>query len=95
MRSKPVQREGKRLAACPLRAWPCPPLNAPTRPCLPLCHACPRPPVAGVFVLSLAAAAEERHVLSALLFATLLNLKHIFLYAAPAFFVFLLRRYCR
>jgi alpha-1,3-glucosyltransferase len=41
------------------------------------------------------AAAEERHLLAALLFAVLLNLKHIFLYAAPAFFVYLLRRYCR
>lgn len=46
-------------------------------------------------MVSLVAAAEERHLLSALLFAVLLNLKHIFLYAAPAFFVFLLRRYCR
>ncbi|KAL4420176.1 hypothetical protein ABPG77_008312 [Micractinium sp. CCAP 211/92] len=49
----------------------------------------------GVFLLSLVAAAEEQYLLSALLFAVLLNLKHIFLYAAPAFFVFLLRRYCR
>lgn len=52
-------------------------------------------PPPGVFVLSLVAAAEERHLLSAALFAALLNLKHIFLYAAPAYFVFLLRRYCR
>ncbi|KAI3428699.1 hypothetical protein D9Q98_007523 [Chlorella vulgaris] len=49
----------------------------------------------GIFVLSLVAAAEERHLLAALLFAVLLNLKHIFLYAAPAFFIYLLRRYCR
>ena len=53
------------------------------------------PPPAGLFTLSLVAAAEERHLLAALLFAVLLNLKHIFLYAAPAFFVYLLRRYCR
>lgn len=46
-------------------------------------------------MLSLVAAAEERHLLAALLFAVLLNLKHIFLYAAPAFFIYLLRRYCR
>lgn len=46
-------------------------------------------------MLALTAAAEERHLAAAALFATLLNLKHIFLYAAPAFFVFLLRRYCR
>ena len=46
-------------------------------------------------MLSLVAAAEGRHVLSALLFAALLNAKHIFLYAAPPFFVYLLRRHCR
>ena len=58
----------------------------------------PPPPIAhtaGLFVLSLVAAAEGRHVLSALLFAALLNAKHIFLYAAPPFFVYLLRRHCR
>ena len=55
----------------------------------------PARPPAGLFTLSLVAAAEERHLLAALLFAVLLNLKHIFLYAAPAFFVYLLRRYCR
>ncbi|EFN55143.1 hypothetical protein CHLNCDRAFT_23571, partial [Chlorella variabilis] len=48
----------------------------------------------GLFVLSLLAAAEECYLLSALLFAVLLNMKHIFLYASPAFFCFLLRRYC-
>lgn len=58
-------------------------------------HAAPPAPPAGLFTLSLVAAAEERHLLSALLFSLLLCLKHIFLYAAPAFFVFLLRRYCR
>lgn len=41
------------------------------------------------------AAAEERHLLAALLFSALLCFKHIFLYAAPAFFVYMLRRYCR
>ena len=30
----------------------------------------------------------------ALWFATLLNLKHIYLYLAPAYFVFLLRNFC-
>ena len=31
---------------------------------------------------------------AAFLFAVLLNLKHIFLYMAPAFFVYLLKHYC-
>ena len=30
----------------------------------------------------------------AFLFAVLLNLKHLFLYIAPAYFVFLLKSYC-
>jgi alpha-1,3-glucosyltransferase len=33
-------------------------------------------------------------LLSGLLFATLLCMKHIYLYLAPAYFVFLLRAYC-
>ncbi|PRW44369.1 putative dolichyl pyrophosphate Glc1Man9 c2 alpha-1,3-glucosyltransferase [Chlorella sorokiniana] len=49
----------------------------------------------GLFTLSMVAAAEERHLLAALLFSALLCFKHIFLYAAPAFFVYMLRRYCR
>lgn len=52
-------------------------------------------PFAGLFTLSMTAAAEERHLLAALLFSALLCFKHIFLYAAPAFFVYMLRRYCR
>lgn len=52
-------------------------------------------PPPGLFTLALVAAAEEAHLLCAALFACLLCMKHIFLYAAPAFFVYLLRRYCR
>ena len=37
---------------------------------------------------------QGRHLESAMLFAVLLNLKHIFMYVAPAYFVFLLRNYC-
>lgn len=55
----------------------------------------PPPNNTGLFTLALVAAAEDRHLSSALFFSLLLCLKHIFLYAAPAFFVFLLRRYCR
>lgn len=57
-------------------------------------HAHP-PPRTGLFTLSLVAAAEDRPLLCALAFSLLLSLKHIFLYAAPAYFVFLLRHYCR
>jgi len=37
---------------------------------------------------------QKRHLESALHFAVLLNLKHIYLYIAPAYFVYLLRVYC-
>ena len=49
----------------------------------------------GVLVLSLVFARQQSTILlSGLLFATLLCLKHIYLYLAPAYFVFLLRAYC-
>lgn len=37
---------------------------------------------------------QSRHLQGALLFAILLNLKHIYLYVAPAYGVYLLRSYC-
>ena len=37
---------------------------------------------------------QSTTLFSGLLFATLLCLKHIYLYLAPAYFVFLLRTYC-
>ncbi|KAH7624442.1 hypothetical protein Ndes2526B_g00642 [Nannochloris sp. 'desiccata'] len=49
----------------------------------------------GIFVLSIWTVASGFEILGAALFAILLCFKHIFLYAAPAFFVFLLRYYCR
>lgn len=37
---------------------------------------------------------QSQHLQGALLFAFLLNLKHIYLYVAPAYGVYLLRSYC-
>ena len=34
-------------------------------------------------------------LLGGILFALLLNMKHLFVYAAPIYFVYILRRYCR
>ena len=45
-------------------------------------------------MLALLAAEARNYALCALLFAALLNFKHIFVYVAPAFGVFLLRRHC-
>ena len=49
----------------------------------------------GLLVLSMTWAKERSKLLrSGLLFATLLCMKHIYLYLAPAYFVYLLRTYC-
>ena len=49
----------------------------------------------GILVLSLALARKQTTILySGMLFACLLCLKHIYLYLAPAYFVYLLRAYC-
>ena len=47
----------------------------------------------GVLAWSLWAAREDRPLLCAFLFSSLLNLKHIYVYVAPPFFIFLLRSY--
>jgi alpha-1,3-glucosyltransferase len=47
-----------------------------------------------ILIISIGFAKHQRYLLSALLFSILLNLKHIFLYIAPAYFVFLLSAYC-
>jgi len=55
-----------------------------------------KPPLkpTGLMVLSLTMAEEGRYVLSGGLFAILLNMKHLFAYMAPVYFVYLLRNYC-
>ena len=47
-----------------------------------------------VLLLSLAALTAGRDLLGAVTFTALLLLKHIFVYAAPFYFVYLLRHYC-
>ncbi|GAA5833273.1 hypothetical protein JCM9279_001475 [Rhodotorula babjevae] len=48
----------------------------------------------GILLWSLIAARQDNLYACAALFATLLNFKHIFIYLAMPFFVFLLRRHC-
>ncbi|XP_013883566.1 dolichyl pyrophosphate Glc1Man9GlcNAc2 alpha-1,3-glucosyltransferase [Austrofundulus limnaeus] len=48
----------------------------------------------GFLLLSVAKHLQSCHLQGALLFTVLLNLKHIFLYVAPAYGVYLLRSYC-
>ena len=47
----------------------------------------------GVLLWSVWAIREKKPLLAAVLFSSLLNLKHIYVYVAPAYFVFLLRAY--
>ncbi|KAF9426977.1 glycosyl transferase [Podila epigama] len=48
----------------------------------------------GILVHSLVDAKQGKLLRSGILFAVLLNFKHIFLYIAPSYFAFLLRAYC-
>uniref|UniRef100_A0A665TPH3 Alpha-1,3-glucosyltransferase n=1 Tax=Echeneis naucrates TaxID=173247 RepID=A0A665TPH3_ECHNA len=48
----------------------------------------------GFLLLSVAKHLQSQHLQGALLFSILLNLKHIYLYVAPAYGVYLLRSYC-
>ncbi|KAJ9054142.1 glycosyl transferase [Entomophthora muscae] len=48
----------------------------------------------GILLLSLCFTLEGNFLASGAIFAALLNFKHIFLYIAPAYFVFLLKGYC-
>ncbi|KAG2178076.1 hypothetical protein INT43_003329 [Umbelopsis isabellina] len=48
----------------------------------------------GILVHSIVDMKKQRYLLSGALFAALLNFKHIYLYMAPAYFVYLLKVYC-
>ncbi|KAL0089991.1 glycosyltransferase family 57 protein [Phycomyces blakesleeanus] len=48
----------------------------------------------GILVLSIVEAKRNNLLESGILFAILLNFKHIYLYMAPAYFVYLLQAYC-
>lgn len=48
----------------------------------------------GLLLLSISFIQRGQDLRGAITFAVLLNFKHIFIYAAPAFFVYLLRHYC-
>ncbi|XP_005090004.1 probable dolichyl pyrophosphate Glc1Man9GlcNAc2 alpha-1,3-glucosyltransferase [Aplysia californica] len=48
----------------------------------------------GILLLSLVRITQNRVLEGAFWFAVLLNMKHIYMYVAPAYFVYLLRSYC-
>eukprot|EP01122_Echinamoeba_exundans_P005624 TRINITY_DN15776_c0_g1_i1.p1 TRINITY_DN15776_c0_g1~~TRINITY_DN15776_c0_g1_i1.p1 ORF type:complete len:519 (-),score=51.46 TRINITY_DN15776_c0_g1_i1:79-1635(-) len=48
----------------------------------------------GIFILSIALVVAEKQILGAAVFAALLNFKHIYLYVAPVYFIYLFRAYC-
>ncbi|CAH2225638.1 probable dolichyl pyrophosphate Glc1Man9 c2 alpha-1,3-glucosyltransferase [Pelobates cultripes] len=50
--------------------------------------------LSGIMLLSIARLFQARYAESSFLFATLLNFKHIYLYIAPAYGIYLLRSYC-
>jgi hypothetical protein len=49
--------------------------------------------VVGLLVFSILFIEEQQYVLGGVLFAVLLNMKHLFAYLAPVYFVFLLKHY--
>lgn len=50
---------------------------------------------AGILLWSLGLAIEGKDLASGLLFAVLINMKHLFLVLGPVYFVYLLRHHCR
>lgn len=50
--------------------------------------------LSGIFLLSIARMVQQKELESAFLFAILLNMKHIYLYVSPVYFIYLLRVFC-
>eukprot|EP00092_Neocalanus_flemingeri_P029638 GFUD01032184.1.p1 GENE.GFUD01032184.1~~GFUD01032184.1.p1 ORF type:complete len:500 (-),score=127.36 GFUD01032184.1:48-1547(-) len=50
--------------------------------------------LSGILLLSIGALAQDNFMLASVWFSVLLNLKHIYLYIAPAYGIYLLRSYC-
>lgn len=48
----------------------------------------------GVLVASFAAMEQRQYIMSAIWYSIALNMKHLFLYIAPVYFIYLLRCYC-
>ncbi|XP_046394545.1 probable dolichyl pyrophosphate Glc1Man9GlcNAc2 alpha-1,3-glucosyltransferase isoform X1 [Ischnura elegans] len=48
----------------------------------------------GIMLISLSRMLQDQYLASSFWFAVLLNLKHIFLYVSPVYFIYLLRNYC-
>ena len=48
----------------------------------------------GVYLLSIVAIRENAIILSAFFYCLVLNMKHMFLYVGPLYFVFMLANYC-
>ncbi|KAG8222357.1 hypothetical protein J437_LFUL015953 [Ladona fulva] len=48
----------------------------------------------GILLISLSKMLQDQYLSASFWFAVLLNLKHIFLYISPVYFVYLLRHYC-
>ncbi|TPX67189.1 hypothetical protein SpCBS45565_g03958 [Spizellomyces sp. 'palustris'] len=48
----------------------------------------------GIQLFSISAMLQNQPIIGAILFAAILNFKHIYLYQAPAYFIYLLRSYC-
>ncbi|KAI4459710.1 dolichyl glycosyltransferase [Holotrichia oblita] len=48
----------------------------------------------GILLLSITKMLKEQYIWSAFWFTILLNMKHIFIYLAPAYFIYMLRNYC-